>query len=444
MTSNADTAGKPLKRASVQRLGVRFLLLFCLSFFLFTQAMVLQKILHPLSEPDWYIPMQRRDKATIDFFSFYECGYLVKTGLGTKVYDPEVQLKYFNDLIAKGGLHTDKLLYNLYPPYYFFFLIPLAWIPQYNIAYVVWCTLQTIFGLIGAYVLARVRPDLSGRDRAMLMMFAMSTISAYLCYWHGSTSFWVLGLHSLYLYFWWRKNDIASGAMLALSTIKYQYALMLSLPAFAEKRWKLIASAFAVEVMMLAAGAMTIGWQNVRDYPLILKHAETGKDVIGISPHHMISVRGLLSNILPHHDALLITGALLPIALLLWFLYLRKVFARAKESANADIVRRFALSLTIILMLCTAPHCHSQDSLVLVIPVILTVPRFAALKVESPAYQLWTAILLSFPVWGWLGNFMMPHEIFFSTIFLAMCLLFCLGLRIMEGKLRDSAQAQAT
>lgn len=496
MNSSADIADSPLHRSPLQRIGVPFVVISCLLFFLFTQAMVLQKVLYPFSQPQWYKEMQHRDHATIDFFSFYECGYLVNNGLAARVYDPQVQLKYFNDLVYPEKVQG--LLYNLYPPYYFFFLIPLAWIPAFNTAYLVWCTLQAVFGLIGSYFLSRVRPDLSAQDRLIMLMIVMSTVSAYLCIWHGSTSFWLLGLHSLYLLFWWRRNDIAAGAFLALSTIKYQYALMMSMPAFADKRWKLIASAAVMELLMIIAGGMTIGWENVRNYPQFLKHAEMDKDVIGINAEYMISIRGPLSNVMPSHDALVVSGVILLLALVPWLLYLRKIFAmtsmgsgstdavpastelpvesqtglssesqtglpgesqtglpqtglpsnespRQKHASatcqNNELARRFALALTVILTLALAPHCHTQDSLLLAIPIILTLPKFSnVLKTEPLSYRLWTAILLTFPLWGWIFNYMIPRKVFFSGIFFINCLLFFLGLRVIRHTLHGPRQ----
>lgn len=456
MDSSADTANGTLPKSSLKskRIFSHLVTAGLLCFFLFTQGMVAHKLAYPFSKPNWYVEMQERDGATIDFFSFYECGYLVNKGLATKVYDPAVQLKYFTDLVHPAKVQG--LLYNLYPPYYFFLLIPLAWIPAFNTAYLVWCTLQAAFGLICSYVLSKVRPDLSLRDRITLLMLVASTISAYLCIWHGSTSYWLLGLHSLYLYFWWRRSDIAAGAFLALSTIKYQYALMMSMPAFADRRWKLIASAAVVELLLIIAGGMTIGWENVRNYPQFLKHAEMDKDVIGINAEYMISIRGLLSNLLPDHDALVISGVILLLALVPWFLYLRKVFALTsggattalpeETTARNELIRRFALALTVLLTLALAPHCHTQDSLLLSIPIILTAPSFAgALKVEPLSYRLWIAILLTFPLWGWFCNFMIPRKLFFSGMFFVNLLLFYLGMRVIRHKLqeRDDASTAA-
>ena len=77
--------------------------------FLFSQAMVLFEVLRPLANPRWYVTEKQEPRVT-DFFQYYQASALARSDKSSRVYDPEVQRQWVNDLIAP--LAMDKVFYN--------------------------------------------------------------------------------------------------------------------------------------------------------------------------------------------------------------------------------------------------------------------------------------------------------------------------------------------
>ncbi|MGD9679773.1 MAG: glycosyltransferase family 87 protein [Candidatus Obscuribacterales bacterium] len=373
--------------------------------FLFSQTMVLFEVLRPLASPRWYVTEKQEPRVT-DFFQYYQASALARSDKSSRVYDPEVQRQWVNDLIAP--LEMDKVFYNQQPPSSYTLLYPLSFAPP-NIAYVLWCLLQVALGLSGLYLLLGLGPlsggDHSRRNQAIFLALAMSTFPAYSCLWHGNTTFFLLAFLSGYIYCFEKGRDILAGAFLALATFKPQYLFAMMLPAVARGRLKIMAGFAATELVLLGLAVPIIGIDNVLGYPNIVGHAESSAGFIGVNAEHMISIRGLLAQFVDTGASLKITAFMMFAALVpLFFLWSRKSDSEARDYRLWGV--------TVSLAVLFSPHSHTFDFLLLAMPAALTLAALLPGEADSRG-GAWTAICLVFLLFAplsWLANFGLGYE----------------------------------
>ncbi|MBX9693846.1 MAG: DUF2029 domain-containing protein [Cyanobacteria bacterium] len=374
-----------------------------LLFFAFTLLMIGFKVTEPLSNDKWFLDMEHKKPNVTDFFQYYQAAQLATSEKSRAVYDPQVQLDWMNNLIQP--LHTDKIFYNQQPPFSYPLLAPLATMPV-TIAYPVWCIAQLSFGLLALAFLTKLGP-LSARDRNLFLLGVMASFPAYICLWHGNTTFWLLGFLAFYAYFLCTRRDIPAGAMLALSTFKPQYFFPMVIPIFGMRRWKVLTALIVSESILMLAAVLTIGWENVIGYPKVLAIAESSPKFIGVNPHMMISLRGMFAQFLTVKQSLQATAAimfasLIPLFVMWW-----------KSGKNPPEERlRWAWAVTATVAVLVSPHAHTFDFLLITIACALTLPSLSVADKLTPGfwYRVWCSVFLLFPMMGWIANYSLGIE----------------------------------
>mgnify|MGYP001232238949 CR=1 FL=1 len=395
--------------------------------FLFSQTMVLFEVLRPLADPRWYVTenvTEKQEPRITDFFQYYQASALARSDKSSRVYDPEVQRQWVNDLITP--LAMEKVFYNQQPPSSYTLLYPLSFAPP-NIAYVLWCLLQVILGLAGLYFLLTLGPlsggEHPGRNRAIFLAAAMSTFPAYACLWHGNTTFFLIAFLGGYIYCFERGRDFLAGAFLSLATFKPQYLFAMMLPAVARGRLKIMASFAVTELVLLGLAVPIIGIENVLGYPSIVGHAESSAGFIGVNAEHMISIRGLLAQFVDTGASLKITAAIMFAGLIpLFFLWSRK---------KAHDYRLWGATVALAVLL--SPHSHTFDFLLLAMPAALTLSCLAPGEPDGRG-RSWTLIglifVLSVPL-SWLASFGLGYQrapvLFFLPVVAALAVLYLIA-----------------
>ncbi len=385
-------------------------------FFAFSFSMLGVKLAQPLSNEKWYLDLKEQKWNVTDFFQYYQAAQLATSEKSRQVYDPQVQLEWMNNLIKP--LHTDKVFFNQQPPFCYPLLMPLSVMPA-TIAYPVWCIAQTSFGLIALAFLSKLGP-LSSRDRKLFLLGVLASFPAYVCLWHGNTTFWLLGFLSLYVYFFYNKRDIAAGAMLALSTFKPQYFFPMVIPIFGLQRWKILLSLIVFESFLMLAAALTIGWENVIGYPKVLTVAESSPNFIGVNPHMMISLRGLFAQFFSVKQSLQATAAIMFASLIPLFF----MWWKASKTPSPERIR-WSWAVTATTAVFVSPHAHIFDFLLITIACALTLPSLSIADKFSQGfwYRFWCTLLLLFPTLGWIANLSLgkdnaPIAFFFPAVLL--------------------------
>jgi hypothetical protein len=182
--------------------------------------------------------------------------------------------------------------------------------------------------------------------------------------------------------------------------------------------WKTIAVATLLELVLLALGIGTVGWDNVIKYPQILAHAES--DLYGRDNERMVSVRGLTSALFGGSAGFLISATSLAIALALicWLWW---------KADDRDSQFR-AISLSVLVFLIFSPHSFLYDCLILSIPTILLMRETSlsgALAEQPLVKKVCSVFLLLVPALTWLPYVYLHPEVWASQFILAanVCLL---------------------
>jgi hypothetical protein len=332
-----------------------------------------------------------------DFLRFYSIGQILLSNQREQVYDPNVQLAFFNRLISPA--HTDNVMFVQHPPYLFSFFAPFATMPL-NLSYAVWLLVSVALGTAVIVLLLSKTGRLS-RWQAIAFWIGVSvSLPAWRAHFIGQLSWHLLAIIGLYAWALTSKRDFLAGACLALSTIKVQYLPFLLLPAMAARRSKLLSSFVQAEMLLLCLAGLTVGWSNVFGYPHILLHTESSQDV-GLYPEQMVCLRALLSD-LPRPLALSLSGTACLLSVGLLFLAWSRL-PKVRDVTTPQF--RWMLSITVIASIIFAPHVHHYDCLLLTVPAALTlktVDPFAAAKLPDRLYRCWSQMLIFFPIFGWL------------------------------------------
>ncbi len=393
-------------------------------FFLFTQLCMLYLIARPIYEPKWFLRPEKQSADLIDFYHYYESGqFALSKELAPRAYDPQAQLDWTNNLIKP--YHTDDLFYNNQVPFMFPMMIPIG-LMSYNWAYVSWCTFSFIFCIIVLYRFCRDFRKMQAKESAYMIMGILSSLPAYLSIWHGQLDYFILGLICLYL--WWaiERKDIGAGIMLALTTLKFNYSLMLLIPVLFEKRWKLFLSFVATGLVLMVWASFFIGWHSIFSYPAAVLSNDAKKEDPSAHFYLMVGLRGLLTHFFPAdvnlHIALVAEIVSLVFVSWIWYRTVRV------PQANSEQCKNWAYCITIITSLLVSPHTHMYDCLFLAICPLLTV----TLPLTGESIQkdrLWILTWLCFPIVSWLANFFLPHDLTAIVLTALMTLLFVAGMR---------------
>ncbi len=417
MDSRADNSTIPASRAGPSKLPGLLLAVVAVLFFAFTQVMIVFKLAQPLCRADWFV--EAKTHHVIDFFQFYQVSELAKSNQSHRVYDIDVQKEWHQNLIKPFTDESlDKVFYNQQPPFSYVLLLPLSLLPA-NYAYIAWCLLQVTFGLTALVLLAgkgALGTAARKRDKFLFALGVLASFPAFVCIWHGNTTFWLVGFLSLYTYCVYSGKDILAGAMLSLSTFKPQYLLVMALPAAAMKKWKVIAALILCETILMLAAIPIIGFENTVFYPQIVAHAESSPKLYGVNDQWMVSIRGLFAQYLSSKQSLMFAAIVMFAGLVPLFLLWRFVLKRLEQSKNQDEKERalaFAWATTIVFSVFSSPHAHVFDWLLISMAAALTMKTLSLRKLGDIPYEerWWCGFLILFPLLGWLANYTLTYKV---------------------------------
>jgi hypothetical protein len=326
-----------------------------------------------------------------DFVQFYSVG---QTAIHNpqRIYDLDVQLAAFNHLIAPAGRTTYFVVQ--YPPFFFLFVALLPLLPLY-LSYFVFCVSSAVIGLFCLNAVLRNTALLSARDCKLFLLAACMFLPSWMTLRMGQLGWLILACFCLYYLCWRKGNDLACGALLALTTLKPQYTMFLAIPAIVCLRWRMLLAATVCEVFLLVAAGVAFGWNNVLNYPAFLSRVEW--DTKFVYTEKMVNLRALLALIMPEQSALMLSmGVLAVSAILIGWLWL------TAERRKPQLLP-WAMALTTLLSLIVNPHVHLYDLMFVCLSAALTLPTvssLAARQLNPPSLRIWCSLLLSYPIVG--------------------------------------------
>lgn len=322
-----------------------------------------------------------------DYFKYYQCGAMALSVDRFDVYDPAVQMHWYNRIIYP--LRVNSMAYNQYSPVCFLLMIPLALFPL-DAGYYIWVAGTLAFGILGLYFLLRVLgvPFLKQRLTGLIIA-CLSSYPAFQGFQLGQSSWFLIGCLSFLFYGLIAHKSVLSGLMCALTIIKPQYGLFISVLLFGKKRFRSLAYAALFSTLLLLLCTFVIGWENVLYYPKIVMDAETSTRVFGVFQENMICLRGILSRLLPHS---LLMETLFGIEIVSCVLLWRQISLSPPEENWSWII-----AITILMVLIFSPHVHIYDSQLIIIAAVATLGQKAGISL----FRIWSALLWLYPLFSW-------------------------------------------
>ncbi|MBX9940169.1 MAG: DUF2029 domain-containing protein [Candidatus Obscuribacterales bacterium] len=402
-----------------------FFVFFAFFFFVISQFLTFFLLYRAAVNIHWYFSGPRLDLT--DFSQFYQAGQLIVSKQAHQVYNPDVQEAWCLGLIYPH-IPVKGLFYNQSVPFLYLFCIPYGFLP-YNVAYIAWCLSTGLMSILAlALLLHQSTQDLKNRgldSRGFICLFlamTYSSIPAYLTVWHGQTTFLMVTCMALSMYFLLRGKEILCGVWLALSTVKPQYILLPMVSLLGLNQRKAFIALFLTEAALFALAGCFMGFDNILHYPLTLISAESSSRFVGVNPHVMASLRGLLSASMTHnHKLAMLITVLALFASLIPVMILGRKFVTAQFY---ELKRNFYLAFVYMLALVLSPHTHYFDCLLVAVPAALTIkpwllkrltrqeksdentsPEIALLISEEKAYKVYVGLLIAYPYLSWFYNF---------------------------------------
>jgi hypothetical protein len=329
-----------------------------------------------------------------DFLTFYQAGFMALSPQRMHVYDQSTQIEFTNSLIYPN--HTDHEFFIQGTPFYFPLMSPLGLLslPQ---AYALWYGLSLLLGLLCLCLVLKERKNFSKLDQVIILAMVLSSAPSVVTLRIGQASWLLLSFLCLLHLALKHQYNLLGGLSISLLTVKFQYMPLFATALISLRRWKLIATAISILVLLLLAAGNTIGWHNIYSYPSILFQAETVHKNINVHPESMVSLRGLLTCFFSQAQVMWISTGLLTVALIgaykLWQL-----------TAQQRISIEWSVALTTVASLVFSPHSHIYDLLLLALPAVLTLPSLSPVsinKIADPWLRIWSWLLLIYPVLSW-------------------------------------------
>jgi len=364
-------------------------------------AIVITLFFARLCNPNEFYPLvSQNEHVYIDFVKYYAGGKMFLAGESANLYDENSGWKWTNKVISPAVMHDPKLLD--YPPHWLLVIIPLAYLPIVQ-AYTIFCIVSAVIGLSAVLLLRRaIGYEQTPFEMLFLIALLWGSAASLSCTMLGQAGWLSLAVVSIFFVTFIKKADTACGITLALSTIKPQFLMLLAIPVLAKKRWKVIAVATVVEILLLTVTGFLLGFKTVLFYPLKLLHDSSDRIAVA-SAQQMICWRGLVSNFLapPFSLPIILLMALLGSGIIL-FLWLK---AKTKKQQIG------AAALSCIVFLIFSPHVYFYDALTMAVPLALTAPRISLSEAifKGPiALKFWLVLLLLFPTLFWIPYLMHP------------------------------------
>jgi hypothetical protein len=351
-----------------------------------------------------------------DFTSFLTGAHMLLDGRASEMYSIGVQTAVQKPL-AGPVTYLGGVLPFMNPPYVAAFFMPLALFPA-DQAFYVWLAVQWIVLVVWVvWVMRSFRG--SGENAPDLLVIAIFSFAPII----EALLMGQLSIISIVLWWWafvsWRSGkDVHLGIAAALLLYKPQIALLLFVALFAQKKWRALASAVVVQVVLWLGAVLVCGPGVVTSYIDMLRLSASTVGTYGLFPSSMPNLRGLLTNMGVS------TEITTWVALAAWLLSLLATYIIWSRS-TIGFIERFGI--TVLLAVIFSPHLNTHDvaQLVLVVICILLSRVQKPEQVFAQIYPFYLMLFLSIYVLV-LGPWRSNVPTILSTWLFAAVLLFML------------------
>jgi hypothetical protein len=277
-------------------------------------------------------------------------------------------------------------------------MAPLATFPLEK-AYTIFYATTLLFGMGMLIFLNAKLKRFSPLEMTIFCLAVYSSGSSVITLRIGQTSWLLLGFLCLFYYGLKWKRETLCGIALSFLTLKYQYTPLFAIALFTLSRWRILLSALVMECVLLFISGLSIGWQNVFNYPSILLQHDSSAIKYGPYGEHMICLRGILTILINAKIAGTLSKFVLLAAAFGIYRFWQIVITK-------QLSLEWAFSVTLLACFLFSPYCFTYDLVLLSLPALLTLPNLEIGKLlASPnkSLKVWTFVLVCYPVLTWLA-----------------------------------------
>lgn len=332
-----------------------------------------------------------------DFTAFYTAGRLLRSGLGSEIYDPAAQLRTQKEFTANAEIRQGPLRY-IHPPFEALLFLPLAFL-SYRAAFVVWDIANLGLVLALSFLLRRVFPDNSVRGLD-LFLGLLAFFPIFVNFFQGQDAIVLLLVVAIAFRALQKHADFAAGCWLGAGLFRFQLVIPLVLILFLWGRRRVVAGFAATAAILICVSVAVAGWQATLDYP---RYVWLWASVPGLGrtpPSLLPNLLGLFTG-WPGLDSV---SWLLRLAVLIASIGLLILVSRMKNQARDSTSFSLAFSCAILVSVLVGYNTSTYDLALLVLPVVASAEAWWR---ESPKRMtgllLPVVILLVSPFWFLIG-----------------------------------------
>jgi hypothetical protein len=316
-----------------------------------------------------------------DFGAFYIGGYMLRTGLGHRLYDYALEKHFQTALVSTTPAPYIHLSYEalLFAPLSRF---------HYRTAFLTFLGVNCLLALF-SFQAIRIDTDL---QLAGLLFACYLPLSATLADGQDSILMLAIAVGS-----WWLLRcgrDISSGAVLALGLFRFQLLIPIGVLFLIWKRWRFSLSLCVWSAVIFIGSVALVGAGQMRLYCThLLSMSISPQEPAYAQPiARMVNIRGLVASVLPHsHTAAQLITVILSFAILIWTAH------RARSLKSTE-----QFSLAVCASVLVSYHLFIYDLSILVIP-LMTALSLTSGKPSRQVAVTFIILLLAVPAFL-LGN----------------------------------------
>lgn len=324
-----------------------------------------------------------------DFAGFYTAGAIVRSGHGTRLYDPATQRNVQREI----PLRNQENQFVVYP-HAPFESLPFALLGFLSYSKAVWTWWGISLALSYVVVLiVRQQASFVGQKLELAVLATGLFYPLVAAQYDGQDSVMILVFCALTFAYYARKKYWTAGFYLALTLCKPPLAtpLFLLLAVAAGNRRRFIGGFLTMCFTLLLMSLAAVGWTGVVSYPgFISWFSKTANEQLGVKL--MPNLRGLFFSILEPHIAqptlvrIIQLSSILLIVWLCWFLFKAKIKTR-----EVGLVFSIAITATVLV----AYHEYEHDLALMFLPILLVWNYAAQCRAEGePSRVLGPMVLL--------------------------------------------------
>ncbi len=290
-----------------------------------------------------------------DFVNFYAGALIVRSGDGANLYQPQTQAAALRSVLGRESSE-----HFLHPAFEALALAPLTFLSIEH-AFVVWTMVNVAMLALLPLLLMPCIPLVARRPYLGLLGFFFLPVLIALSL--GQDSILLLLIISLSYLLMHKKMDWATGLVLALAAIKFQYLIVL-LPLLLVSRKLRVSAGLGLGCAILAfISALVTGWGGLPTYFRFVHAIDTQGGPGAPNPALMVNFRGFLAGTgwAPHSWVYAAVGAAL--------LFL--VAATAARTLPVTRKNGLVFAVYVAVALAASPSAHFPDMTLLLLPLLL-------------------------------------------------------------------------